>query len=51
MSEAKKALSLILEDVEVIELARSLMDDDAEDALAFLKKQPRGKTKDLLEGG
>jgi hypothetical protein len=51
MAESKKALQLILEDADLIELARILMDDDAEDALAFLKKHLKGKAKDLLEGG
>jgi hypothetical protein len=51
MSEAKKVLHLILEDADLIELARILMDDDAEGALAFLKRHLKGKAKDLLEGG
>lgn len=51
MSEAKKALQLILEDAELIELARILMDDDAQGALAFLKRHLKGKGKELLEGG
>lgn len=51
MSEAKKALQLILEDAELIELARILMDDDAQGALAFLKRHLKGKAKELLEGG
>lgn len=51
MSESKKALSVVLEDTEVIELARILMDDDAEAALAFLKRHFKGKAKELLEGG
>ena len=51
MAESKKALQLILEDADLIELARILMDDDAEGALAFLKRHLKGKAKDLLEGG
>jgi hypothetical protein len=51
MSESKKALSVILENGELIELARILMDDDAEAALAFLKRHLKGKAKELLEGG
>jgi hypothetical protein len=47
----KKALSLALEDDEVIELIRILMDDDADAALAFLKTHFKGKARDLLEGG
>ena len=47
----KKALSLALEDDEIIELMRILLDDDAEGALVFLKTHFKGKTRDLLEGG
>ncbi len=47
----KKALSLALEDDEIIELIRILMDDDADDALAFLKTHFKGKARDLLAGG
>jgi hypothetical protein len=47
----KKALSLVLEDDELIELIRILMDDDAEGALAWLKRHFKGKARDLLEGG
>jgi hypothetical protein len=51
MTESKKALQMIIDDAELIELARILMDDDAEGALAFLKGHLKGKAKDLLEGG
>ena len=44
-------MSLVLEDDELIELIRILMDDDAHGALAFLKTQFKGKARDLLEGG
>ncbi len=47
----KKALSLVVEDDELIELLRILLDDDAEGALAFLKMHFKGKARDLLEGG
>ncbi len=47
----KKALSLALDDDEIIELIRILMDDDADDALAFLKTHFKGKARDLLESG
>ncbi len=47
----KKALSLVLEDDELIELMRILLDDDAEGALAFLKTHFKGRARDLLEGG
>lgn len=51
MSEAKKALSVVLEEDDLIELARILMDDDADAALAFLKRHFKGKARELLEGG
>jgi hypothetical protein len=51
MSEPRKAISIVLEDTDVIELARILMDDDAEGALSFLKVHFKGKAKGLLEGG
>ena len=47
----KKALSLTLEDDEIIELMRILMDDDADGALAFLKTHFKGQARELLEGG
>lgn len=47
----KKALTIILEDKDIIELMRILMDDDAAGALAFLKQYFKSKARDLLEGG
>jgi len=47
----KKGVNLIFEDEDIIELMRSLMDDDAEAALVFLKKHFKGKARELLEGG
>lgn len=47
----KKALSIVLEDQDIIELMRILIDEDAEAALTFLKKHFKGKARDLLEGG
>jgi len=47
----KKILQTALEDEEIIELMRILMDDDAEGALAFLKNHFKGKARELLEGG
>jgi hypothetical protein len=46
-----KAVNLILEEEEIIELIRILLDEDAEGALAFLKTHFKGKARDLLEGG
>lgn len=47
----KNALTAVLEDKDVIELMRILMDNDAEGALAFLREHFKGKARDLLEGG
>lgn len=47
----KKNLSIVVEDADILELMRILMDDDAEGALAFLKEHFKGKARDLLEGG
>jgi hypothetical protein len=44
-------MNLVLEEAEVIELMRILLDDDAEGALAFLKMHFKGKARELLEGG
>ena len=47
----KKSLSIILDDEDLLELMRILLDDDAEGALIFLKQHFKGKARDLLEGG
>ncbi len=47
----KKALSIVLEDRDIIELMRIMIDDDASGALTFLKQYFKGKTRELLEGG
>jgi hypothetical protein len=47
----KKTLSLALEEVDLIELCRILMDDDASGALEFLRLHLKSKARDLLEGG
>jgi hypothetical protein len=46
----KKVISLILDEVEVVELQRILTDKDAEGALAFLGAHLRGKAREALEG-
>jgi hypothetical protein len=51
MPASNKAISLVLEDAELIEMTRILMDDDAEAALDFLKRHLKGKARELLEGG
>jgi hypothetical protein len=48
---AKRLLQAALEDAEVIELMRVLQDDDADAALAFLRRHFKGKARELLEGG
>ena len=47
----KKALTVALEDQEIIELMRILLDSDAEGALEFLQMHFKGKARELLEGG
>jgi len=47
----KKGFHLILEDQQIVELIRILLDNDAEDALTFLKLHFKGKARELLEGG
>lgn len=49
--EVKKTLQVALEDREIIELMRILLDEDTEGALDFLKTHFKGKARDLLEGG
>lgn len=47
----KKALQIILDDKDIIELMRIMLDEDTEGALTFLKDHFKGKARDLLEGG
>ena len=47
----KNTLHITLDDQEVIDLMRILMDDDTDAALAFLKRHLKGKARQLLEGG
>ena len=47
----KKVLTIPLEDEEIIELCRILLDKDPDGALAFLQTHVKGKARDLLEGG
>jgi hypothetical protein len=46
-----KSINLTMNDEEIIELIRVIMDDDAEGALKFLKKHFKGKARGLLESG
>ena len=47
----KKAISIVLEDADLLELTRVLLDSDADGALEFLRQHFKGKARDLLEGG
>jgi hypothetical protein len=47
----KKAIHLVLDEEDIIELMRILLDEDAEGALVYLKKHFKGKARELLEGG
>jgi hypothetical protein len=47
----RKSINLVLDDQDLIELIRILLDEDAEGALAFLKIHFKGKARELLEGG
>lgn len=47
----RKSFQIILDEVDVIELMRILLDDDSESALVFLKEHFRGKARELLESG
>ena len=47
----KKAISLVLEEKDILELIQILLDEDAQGALAFLKTHFKGKARDLLQGG
>ena len=47
----KKTITLTLDDADIIELMRILMDEDSEAPLAFLKAHLKGKLREALEGG
>lgn len=47
----KKLLTISLEDEDIIELCRVLLDSDADGALQFLQSHVKGKAIELLEGG
>jgi hypothetical protein len=47
----KRAVNLVLEEKDLIELMRILLDEDGEGALTFLKVHFKGKARELLEGG
>ena len=47
----KKSLSILLNDEELLDLCRIMIDEDAEDALAFLEQHLKKPVKHALEGG
>ncbi len=47
----KKSVTIILDDQDLIELMRILVDEDAEGSLIFLKTHLKGMARELLEGG
>jgi hypothetical protein len=47
----KKSITIILDDRDLLELMRVLLDEDAEGSLVFLKTHMKGKARELLEGG
>jgi hypothetical protein len=47
----KKNLAVAVEDKDIIELMRILMDGDANGALEFLRLHFKGKARELLESG
>ncbi len=49
--DLKKGVNIVLDDQEIVELIHILIDNDAQDALSFLKAHFKGKARELLEGG
>lgn len=47
----KKSVQILLDDDEIIDLLRILIDEDTQAALDFLKAKFKGKARELLEGG
>jgi hypothetical protein len=47
----RKSIYLLIEDVDLLELMRILLDEDEAGALEFLKIHYKGKARELLEGG
>ena len=47
----KKGINLVMEDEDILELIRIMLDDDEKGALIFLKIHFKGKARELLEGG
>ncbi|HUH99257.1 MAG TPA: hypothetical protein VLZ89_18000 [Anaerolineales bacterium] len=47
----KKSLQIVLEDTDLMELMRILLDEDPDGARVFLREHFKGKARGLLEGG
>jgi hypothetical protein len=47
----KKCVTVVLDDEQIVELMGILIDEDAQEALKFLKIHFKGKARELLEGG
>lgn len=47
----KKAINIVLDEEELIELMRILIDEDRDGALDFIRHHFKGKARKLLEGG
>jgi hypothetical protein len=47
----KQVIQLVMDEVDIIELMRILLDNDSDGALAFMRRHLKGKARELLEGG
>ena len=47
----KKAVTIVLEEQDLMELIRILLDEDEAGAIAFLRTHFKGKAREQLEGG
>lgn len=46
----REALNLILDDEDVLELMRILLDDDEQAAVAWLRAHLEGRAREIIEG-
>jgi hypothetical protein len=47
----KKSVIIVLDDAQIVDLMRILIDNEADDALNFLRIHFKSKVRELLEGG
>jgi hypothetical protein len=47
----KKVINLVLDNEQIVDLIRILIDHDADDALTFLKIHFEGKARELFDSG